>query len=263
MIGVVLVKALHQSDLWHNAVQNKRVVCQDFLDILPQKELGQFDSLSFGGYMRKQVAVLDHGLPGGFFNIKAQGRSKTQGPHDSQGVFLKALGRLSDGPDQSLRQVIFAAKIIHKTFLWTVGNGVDGKISPGDIIHEALGKNYLLWMAEILIGAIDAVGGNFNHMAFNDNADGAMLKPVVKLAIIFKELHHFLGGCGAGKVIVIDGKVQQKIPGAATDNIGGKAPLIQDIKYLMDIVREPHKIMILAILNLLMILAILNLLLFW
>ena len=115
-----------------------------------------------------------------------------------------------------MRQIRLPPKGVHQPPLPVVGNGVDGKVPPRQILLHLGHKLHPVRVTPIGVAALGAEGGGLVEPASLSYGDGAVLQACGDAVFCPKQLHYLPGQGTGAQVPVLRTKPQQTVPDAAS-----------------------------------------------
>jgi hypothetical protein len=90
---------------------------------------------ALGGNAVNQARHLLDGLERSRFNLEFEPRGEANGPEQPQVVFLESRGRIADGPDEAVPQVLFPADVVeYLAGLGVLEQRIDREITPHGVL---------------------------------------------------------------------------------------------------------------------------------
>ncbi len=135
------------------------------------EDAGKFIADAFRGNLSEKISMRDDGSPRFLLDLKAGDHRKANGAQEAEGVFLKASGRVADGTQDAVLQIGPAVDVVDDLAGdWILKKSVDGEVAALGVFFRS-GKSDRLRASSVLVGAIGAEGGDFDHfaVAFHDD----------------------------------------------------------------------------------------------
>ena len=178
--------------------------------------------------------------PGGVgVQAEPQLRRKTDCPQNTQGILVKAGGRVAHTAQKSGLQVPLPAEQVDQTGFGGPGHGVDGEIPPRQVFPQAGDKMYLVGMAAVGVGAVLAEGGDLPAVTFQHHRHRTVLLAFQQQAVPRKQGFHLFGAGTGTDVPVVRCAAQQAVPHAAAHNVGVMPGLLQLVQQQTGRFRRP------------------------
>src|SRR3990167_4167718 len=125
---------------------------------------------------------------------------KTCGSYHAQLVFCKSFGRVSDGANDTFRNVLLPANIIQYLILYRiVKKTIDGEVSPFYVCFGGA-EGYIIRVTSITVRAFRAESSHLEVVTVFDNNDHAKLHAYRNSPL--EEFHNILRNGAGGDIII-------------------------------------------------------------
>ena len=220
MVFGVLQKVKGGGKLGQENGDHVAVGAQNANRIAPHDQLTEFLADPFLRNVSEQMATGVDLTVGFTLKRKSEHRCKANGAQDPQSVLLKSLFGVSDGADETVREILAPAEGINDPALGVIRHGIDGEIPAGKIVAEAFGIGDREGMTVVGIVAVHAIGGDLQRLSLQNHGDRAVLLADLDRSAVAKAGEGLIGQGACGQIPVVGSSAQERIADASANGVG-------------------------------------------
>ena len=229
MVGIVLLRLHALVELRQELFRDPRLPgCPEEFRPVRHQRLLKLIPYSLGTDPPQIRRKLRSRFESGAVDLIAQLRAETDGSHDPQRVFRKALPRISDRADDSLLQVLLSAEQIDQAAFPVIRHRVDRKIPSLKVFLQARSKSHFPGVASVLIDAVHPEGGNLITRPAAHDSHRSVLQACVDRS--GKQCFDLQWQRGSGDVPVVGFAPQKCVAHAAADHVSLVAGALKRIE---------------------------------
>jgi hypothetical protein len=203
---------------------------------------------SFTREARSQWGIAPDRCGGSGLHREVEARNKPDRAQHAQRIFNKPFGRLPNGAQQTVSEVISAAMWVNDRSIGNrvgaatcaggkpKGDRVDREVSTSEVALDARKEGDLVRAAPITTAAISAEGGDLAHHSVPSwHADGA---ESILIGSVWKECTQLVWRRLGGEVPICWGSPSDHIANGTTNNVGAKSCRTQCTQQISDVARD-------------------------